>query len=71
MIRAAVLLAAAAVLAAASPEPIFPTPARPVAPIVSPRWSTEDARNNAGEAHTVLAALGPLTGRTVADNRRG
>ena len=48
-------------------EPIFPAPARPVAPIVSPRWSTEHARDNAGEAKTVIAALEPLKGRTVAD----
>ena len=48
-------------------EPVFPAPARPVAPIVSPRWSTEHARDNSGEAKTVIAALGPLAGRTVAD----
>lgn len=48
-------------------EPVFPAPARPVAPIVSPRWSTEDERNNAGEARTVIAALGPLAGTTIAD----
>ena len=54
-------------LAAATPEPVFPAPARPVAPVVSPRWSTERARDNAGEAKTVIAALGPLRDRTVAD----
>lgn len=48
-------------------EPVFPSPARAVAPVVSPRWSTEDARDNAGEARTVIAALGVLKGRTVAD----
>ena len=54
-------------VAAAPPEPVFPAPARPVAPIVSPRWSTEHARDDAGEAKTVIAALGPLRGRAVAD----
>ncbi|MGI4878809.1 MAG: methyltransferase domain-containing protein [Janthinobacterium lividum] len=48
-------------------EPVFPAPARPVAPVVSPRWSTEDARDAVGEADKVVAALGPLAGRTVAD----
>ena len=48
-------------------EPTFPTLARPVAPIVSPRWSTEDARENLGEARMVIAAVGPLAGKTVAD----
>ena len=52
---------------AAAPEPVFPAPARPVAPVVSPRWSTEPVRDNAGEAKTVIAALGPLRDRTVAD----
>ncbi len=67
------LLAALALAASAcdadppAKEPVFPAPARPVAPVVSPRWSTEDARDNAGEAKTVLGALGPLAGRSVAD----
>jgi len=69
-VRAIVVLAAAGVaLGGAAPprEPVFPAPARPVAPIVSDRWSNEAARNDAGEARTVLAALGLLAGRTVAD----
>lgn len=58
-----------AIRARAAPpaEPVFPAPARPVSPIVSPRWSTERARNDAGEARNVMAALAPLNGRTVAD----
>jgi SAM-dependent methyltransferase len=52
---------------AAAHEPSFPTPDRPVAPTVSPRWSTEDAREHRGEADKVIAALGNLTGKTVAD----
>lgn len=62
------VIALSAGAAGANPgEPVFPAPARPVAPIVSPRWSTERARNDAGEARTVIAALGPLKGRTIAD----
>jgi SAM-dependent methyltransferase len=45
----------------------FPTPDRPVAPIVSPRWSTEDARDGAGEAAAVMAKGGIAPGMTVAD----
>ena len=67
MIRVALLLAAGAAAASPVREPAFPSPARPVAPIVSARWSNEGARDDAGEARTVIAALGPLTGRTVAD----
>ncbi len=67
MIGAAVLLALATTAAAPPREPAFPAPARPVAPVVSARWSNEGARNDAGETRTVLAALEPLTGRTVAD----
>lgn len=52
---------------AATREPSFPAPARPVAPVVSPRWSTEDEREHVGEADQVIAALGPLKGLTVAD----
>lgn len=48
-------------------EPVFPSPARPVAPVVSSRWSNEAERDHADEARTVIAALGPLTERTVAD----
>ncbi len=67
--RVAVFLIAlgSAASAAGQGEPSFPAPARPVAPIVSPRWSTERARNDAGEARTVIALLAPLKGRTVAD----
>jgi ubiquinone/menaquinone biosynthesis C-methylase UbiE len=45
----------------------FPEPQRPVAPIVSPRYMAEDARDSAGESETVmrLAEIGP--GMSVAD----
>lgn len=52
---------------ASPPEPRFPAPDRPVAAIVSPRWSTEDEREHVGEAAKVIGALGDLTGKTVAD----
>ena len=45
----------------------FPTPDRPVAPIVSPRWSTEDDRDRAGEAADVMKRAGIAPGMTVAD----
>lgn len=64
---AAALVAAACDADAQPREPVFPAPARPVAPVVSPRWSNERDRDNAGEAKTVIAALGGLDGATVAD----
>ena len=48
-------------------EDAFPAPTRPVAAIVSSRWSSEDIRDNAGEADAVIAALGIRRGMTVAD----
>ena len=49
-----------------APSP-FPDPARPVAPIVSPRYTNEDARDSLNEAETVmqLAEIGP--GMSIAD----
>lgn len=45
----------------------FPTPDRPVAAIVSPRWSTEDARDGKNEAGEVMTKAGIAKGMTVAD----
>ncbi len=45
----------------------FPRAARPVAPVVSPSWSTEPDRERKGEAGAVLAAAGVRPGMTVAD----
>ena len=65
------LLLAGAVLLAGCEKPAeqstFPMPERPVAPIVSARYSDEDARDSAGEFETVvdLAEVGP--GMTIAD----
>lgn len=45
----------------------FPAADRPVASIVSPRWSTEDARDQANEAGAVMDRAGIAPGMTVAD----
>ena len=45
----------------------FPAPDRPVAAIVSPRWSTEEARDRLNEAGEVMAKTGIKPGMTVAD----
>lgn len=45
----------------------FPVAGRPVAPIVSTRFSTEDARDRIGEAEAVMELAGLLPGMSVAD----
>jgi predicted methyltransferase len=45
----------------------FPAPDRPVAGIVSDRWSDEDSRDNAGEAEEVVRLLGISPGIAIAD----
>lgn len=45
----------------------FPAPDRPVAKIVSPRWSTEEARDRLNEASEVMNRAGIRPGMTVAD----
>ncbi|WP_033920224.1 class I SAM-dependent methyltransferase [Sphingomonas sp. 37zxx] len=45
----------------------FPTADRPVATIVSDRWSTEEARDRVDEAETVMDLAGIKPGMTVAD----
>ena len=54
------------------PDPVqkagpFPAADRPVAAIVSPRWSTEEARDRVNEAGEVMAKAGIKPGMTVAD----
>lgn len=49
------------------PASPFPEPQRPVAPIVSPRYLNEDARDNLGEAETVMRLAGIEPGMVVAD----
>ncbi|MGK6318515.1 class I SAM-dependent methyltransferase [Sphingomonas sp. DT-204] len=48
-------------------KPEFPAADRPVASIVSPRWSTEEARDRLNEAATVMDKAGIAPGMTVAD----
>ncbi len=63
-----ILAACNASPAAAPPKPsAFPAPARPVAAIVSPRWSDEDSRDKAGESVEVMNRAGVAPGMTVAD----
>ena len=45
----------------------FPDPARPVAPIVSSRYSNEDARDSLNEAETVMQLAEIDAGMSVAD----
>lgn len=45
----------------------FPAPDRPVASIVSPRWSNEQDRDSRAEARQVMAKAGVKPGMTVAD----
>jgi predicted methyltransferase len=45
----------------------FPAADRPVANIVSPRWSNEEARDRLNEAGDVMARAGIRPGMTVAD----
>ncbi len=49
------------------PGPVFPEADRPVAPIVSNRFSTEDARDRVGEAEEVMRLAGVTAGMSVAD----
>lgn len=51
----------------ADETPHFPAPDRPVAKIVSSRWSTEEARDRVSEAETVMDRSGVKPGMTVAD----
>lgn len=67
---ASVLLLAACNNGTAAREPApsqFPAAARPVASIVSPRWSDEGSRDKAGEAVEVMNRAGVKAGMTVAD----
>jgi ubiquinone/menaquinone biosynthesis C-methylase UbiE len=68
--RAAPVLFVLAALASCRAEPQgpqFPDANRPVAPIVSGSFSTEDARDRLGEAEEVMAFAGIKPGMTIAD----
>jgi len=78
LIRAASLVAGLLLLAACDGGPVevrdkpdnvgpFPAADRPVAKIVSPRWSTEEARDRLNEAGEVMNKAGIAKGMTVAD----
>jgi predicted methyltransferase len=45
----------------------FPQADRPVAPIISTRWSTEEARDRVNEAEEIMDKAGIKPGMTVAD----
>ena len=49
------------------PAPTFPAADRPVAPIVSDRWSNEESRDRLREAAEVMDRSGISPGMTVAD----
>ncbi|MBX9859356.1 MAG: class I SAM-dependent methyltransferase [Sphingomonas sp.] len=69
-IKARTALAAVLALLAAcgqSAAPTFPAADRPVARIVSPRWSTEEARDRKNEAGEVMDKARIAPGMTVAD----
>ncbi len=61
------LLALAGCTAQPAQQPQFPKAQRDVAPIVSDRFSTEDARDRVGEAEQVMQIAGVKPGMWVAD----
>ncbi len=66
--RAVVVVCAALAACRAQPHaPRFPDAHRPVAPIVSDKFSTEDARDRLGEAEEVVAFAGIKPGMSIAD----
>ncbi len=64
---ALLLLVVAAACEKPAPESPFPKPQRPVSPIVSSRYSNEDARDSVHEAETVMELADVRPGMTVAD----
>jgi SAM-dependent methyltransferase len=52
---------------AAAQSGSFPSPERPVAPIISSAYSTEEVRDSHGEADRVMSRLGVAPGLRVAD----
>jgi ubiquinone/menaquinone biosynthesis C-methylase UbiE len=67
--KAALLLGCLALAACEEPpaKSSFPDPDRPVAPIVSSRYSNEDARDSVGEFETVVKYAGVAPGMWIAD----
>lgn len=66
-VSATLMLALLASCRAEPQGPRFPDADRPVAPIVSDRFSTEDARDRLGEAEEVMAFAGIKPAMSVAD----
>ena len=67
-LNGAMFLALAVAACRAEPQaPRFPDADRPVAPIVSDRFSTEDARDRLGEAEEVMAFAEIRPGMSIAD----
>ncbi|MEI6417875.1 MAG: methyltransferase domain-containing protein [Sphingomonadales bacterium] len=64
---APMMLTALALPASKAAAAQFPLPQRPVAPVVSPEWSNEMARDKVGEALDVIRIAGITRGMTVAD----
>jgi len=63
----ALLLLALAACDRAEKPPVFPKADRPVAPITSSRFSTEEARDRVNESGSVMDVAGITPGMTVAD----
>jgi ubiquinone/menaquinone biosynthesis C-methylase UbiE len=66
-IRPAFLLLALVAACEKAPQDPFPKPQRPVSPIVSARYSNEDARDSVREAETVMKLADVRPGMYVAD----
>lgn len=67
MVLAACRSSAVSNIQGEDPAGPFPAADRPVASIVSPRWSTEEARDRLNEAGAVMDLSGMHPGMTVAD----
>ncbi len=72
MLRGGAILLVLSACSPSAPAPApkssaFPAAARPVATIVSPRWSNENSRDKAGESIDVMNRAGVTHGMTVAD----
>lgn len=63
----ALLLALLAACEEQAEKSSFPAPERPVSPIVSSRYSNEDARDSVGEANTVMELADVRPGMFIAD----
>lgn len=67
IVIAACIMASSGLRCAGAQTPRFPPPDRPVAPIVTPTYSTETTRDEHGEAERVLSRLSVKPGMRIAD----